>query len=32
MDCKHAYLIKEMPEPEIAAIIENYMKHQPLKK
>lgn len=29
---KHAYLIKEMPEPEIAAIIENYMKHQPLKK
>lgn len=28
---KHAYLIKEMPEPEIAAIIENYMKHQPLK-
>lgn len=29
---KHAYLIKKRPENEIAGIIENYMKHQPLKK
>lgn len=31
-DGEHAYLIKKRPENEIAGIIENYMKHQPLKK
>ena len=29
---KHAYLIKDMPEAKVTAILENYMKHQPLKK
>lgn len=29
---KHIRLIKKMPASEVAGIIENYMKHQPLKK
>ncbi len=29
---KHAYLVKEMPDEQIAVLLENYMMHQPVKK